>query len=192
MLELIIQKDPDAESPLEYSPWTLISFNSKHVNYDKDFNLKDAGIRQKVKVETAFWLDYFEHGHSSWSLRGEGMQCRWDTTRCAGIILGDYEELKHRTHEEREQDARDMVRRYTDWCNGNIYEYVFVAKHVCSQCNHTKLDWNCTDWNGTWYDTDDMFVHIQTEMKREKYEVNKISGGAAWLADHHALEGIKI
>ena len=44
MMELIIQNVSDAESPLEYSPWTLISFNSKHANYDKDFDLKAAGI----------------------------------------------------------------------------------------------------------------------------------------------------
>jgi hypothetical protein len=188
-MRLVINNVGDAESPLEYSPWVLVSFNSRHGNYDKDFDPRGAGIRQKVKGATAFLLDYFEHGQCIWSLRGEGVQDRWDTSRGAGVILGNYKELKHLSHDERRQDARAMMRRYTDWCNGNIYEYVFVPEHTCSQCSHTKLDWGDTDWSGTWYDTDDMFAHIQTEMKREEYKVDKISGGAAWLADHHKLEG---
>lgn len=190
-MKLVINNVSDAESPLEYSPWALVSFDRRDANHIVNFNPGGVGIRQKMRGATAFLLDYFEHGLCAWSLRGEGTQCRWDTTGCAGIILGDYKELKHLSHEDRRQDARDMVHRYTDWCNGSVYEYALVTEHVCSQCTHRHLNWGDAEWSGTWYDTDDMLSFIRSDLKHSEHKLTGISGDAAWLADHHELAGVE-
>lgn len=47
----------------------------------------------------AVLLDVYSHSGESWSLEGDGMQCRWDTSRAAGVWVPDpccVEEIKSR------------------------------------------------------------------------------------------------
>lgn len=44
-------------------------------------------------------LDCYDHGGQVWSISGGGMQCQWDTARCAGVWVPDdcaKEEIDHR------------------------------------------------------------------------------------------------
>lgn len=199
-MRLVINNDSDAESPLECSPWTLVSFNKKHFSYGDHVEYVDpragaggspraqSGIREKISASTAFWLDYFEHGQCAWSFLGEGTQCRWDTSRCAGIILGDYLDLKNLSHGERRQDAKDMLDLYTSWCNGNVYEYSLVPELGCSHCNHIRLDWDDATWHSGWFDADEMFEDICTEVTNSGEKVTGISGDAASLVAHSHIK----
>ncbi len=125
MYTLRIEYDWDVESPCngDYQ-WKVTSFNRNHTNFgdpplDYYGNLS-IGFRRKLQVGTAFLLDYFEHGTSIWSLRGEGPQCPWDSVTGAGFMALD--DPKDRP-EGRKEDARNFLKWYNDWCNGQTFQY---------------------------------------------------------------------
>lgn len=43
----------------------------------------------RIGTEGAVLLDCYDHGGQVWSLAGEGSQCRWDTSRGAGVWVPD-------------------------------------------------------------------------------------------------------
>lgn len=60
---------------------------------------KDLIDQGKIGNKYAVLLDLYEHGGQSWSIRGEGMRCPWDTSRGAGVWVPDHcakEELERR------------------------------------------------------------------------------------------------
>jgi hypothetical protein len=134
-LVLCLEHDYDVDCPSDNDcSWKLVSFGRRHGNYEdpdnyltcnKDGQLAPAniGLRRKLQVGLAFVLSYYEHGGSEWSLMGEGMQCRWDTTRVAGILLfdGKPNDMGAKTLEDRAKDARGFLEVYNDWANGNTY-----------------------------------------------------------------------
>jgi len=148
MIKVTIEPDSDCENPVnDDSTWTLISFNRNHVGYESPDNYLEAKydssrsgtnvkertsiepanitIRNKMKAGTAFKLDYFEHGNSVWSLHGEGPQCQFDTSRHAGMLLWNnpVKDMGYKTYEDRQKDARNFLKYYTSWCNGETYWY---------------------------------------------------------------------
>src|SRR5438132_289913 len=83
-LILKIEHDPNTEDPCQNDQFQVISFNSRHVNYRYPSEGRpDIGTISKLNHQTAWWLDYYEHGLCQWSLAGTGPQCRWDTSRHA-------------------------------------------------------------------------------------------------------------
>ena len=113
--------------------WKIISFLSRHINSEDPWKYatvtdcgyitaSDIGIRRKLECQTAFWLDYYEHGLCEWSLRGEGPQCRWDTSHVAGILIytGNSKDLPK---DKRVGCARSYLEKYSNWCNGEVYGY---------------------------------------------------------------------
>lgn len=48
--------------------------------------LRDEGL---IGDKDAVLLDCYDHGGQHWSLSGQGMQCRWDTSRGAGVWVPD-------------------------------------------------------------------------------------------------------
>lgn len=131
---LTIEHDQDTENPMEYSDWQFISFNRNHIGYENPYDYissvnqygepqpADIGIRRKLACGTAFLVSCYEHSGCSYSLRGEGMQCRWDTTDIAGILIYTGK-LKYLPRDKREEYARSVLSVYTDWANGNCYWY---------------------------------------------------------------------
>lgn len=211
-MQLIINHEENPESPLEYSPWDISSFNNRHNDY-KDWGefaqyiakhggpVPKNGIRQKLDASTAFWLSYYEHGQSVWSLHGEGTQChsgfRWDTTSYAGIIMGDYKQLKSLDHTQRAASAREVLKAYTSWCNGEVYEYTFLPGNDCPHCGQGNnvigdresgwtygpdSEWGT--WQGNWYDTDSMFDSIREDVESAETPVMRVSGTAAQMAEY--------
>jgi hypothetical protein len=203
--QLVINNQDDAPNPLERTPWAATSFNMRHSNY-KDWGkfaryiakhggpVPKNGIRQKLDASTAFWLNYYEHGQSAWSLYGEGTQCRWDTTSYGGIIMGDYKQLKSLDHAQRASSAREALKEYTSWCNGEVYEFSFLPGDKCPHCGQGNnvigdpngewtygSDTELGTWSTEWYDTDSMFDAIQSA----EVSVLRVSGTAAQLAEYH-------
>lgn len=135
LVRLTVAPDQDAENPLEYDGWRVVSFSRRHQNFgspEKYFGETEdgeryplIGLRSKLRAGTAFLLSYYEHGSCVWSLRGEGPRCRWDSVDVAGVLLweGDIRNLGPRDYSGREKDARTVLEAYTDWCNGMAMWY---------------------------------------------------------------------
>lgn len=125
---LTIEHDQYTESPADdCCQWRLVSFNPRHRNHKdaSDYSPLPIGLRRKLQVGLAFVLDYYEHGGSAWSLAGRGMQCPWDTSKNAGLLIWDHtpSEIGAKTYAERAADASRFLDTYNDWANGNCYYF---------------------------------------------------------------------
>jgi hypothetical protein len=124
-----IEYDDYSECPMDMwdGQWTLVPFNknSIHFQHPDNFFPLSIGLRRKLKVGLAFLLDYYEHGLGAYSLAGEGMQCQWDTARCAGLLLWQHlpKEMGAKTYEARAKDARSFLETYNNWMNGHVLWY---------------------------------------------------------------------
>ena len=123
--------DDTHENPTEWSDEREVySFNRRHCSFKDpdDFGLTGrppdvtstrAGLRKKLEAGTAFILSCYQHSGIVWSLKGEGMQDRFDTAQVAGLLL--QKGRRGETYAQREQRARGFLEAYNAWCNGEIY-----------------------------------------------------------------------
>ena len=88
-------------------------------------NVSETDVSEEdLEKGRAFFLDKYEHGLVSWQLEGEGMQCRWDTAKCAGVLVfEDWRYEKEGQDYDRLQSvAREFLRDYyTPYVNGEVY-----------------------------------------------------------------------
>jgi hypothetical protein len=130
---VIIEPDPDPESPCREDGFRVVSFIDRLTTYENPENYIEVtgrgqfrpatiGLRRKIAGQTAFWLSYFEHGEGAWSLMGEGAQCRWDTTMLAGVLLygGKASNIRR---ENRAEQARLFLETYNEYFNGHVYAW---------------------------------------------------------------------
>jgi hypothetical protein len=107
----------------------------------KDMFDKETGRKAGFKANKyAVLLDKYEHGQSVWSVAGEGMECKWDTSRDAGVWVPDDSCLEHikgvvkaagslaeirnaAGRQEASKCAREACELYTQWCNGECYGF---------------------------------------------------------------------
>ena len=180
MLNVKLYNAIDTECPNDWEGgWRLVSFNSRHVNYEHphEYLLSDnIGIRRKLECNTAFILSYHEHGLCSWSL-GPGPNCPWDTRQMAGILIWTDNDWRP-DMDKREDDARNFLKCYTDWCNGSVYTYAIEDEDSEEE----------EEYGGDWYDhdIDSMFEEIRHQTK-DADEV-KVSGEAEWLSNYHDVK----
>ena len=106
----------------------------------------------------AVMLDVYDHGGCHWSISGDGMQCRWDTSRGAALWVPDHclmQELKDLTGAERRAKvlvyAQQALDEYNAWSNGDCYGVV-IQKH--------ELD-------GTLIESDEVWGYIGGEYAKE-------------------------
>lgn len=184
-LILTLGYDSDVECPNdEECQWTLYSFNRRHLSYKDPYNLifddngnLRLGIQAKLKAQTAFFLDYYEHGLCQWTLAGEGIQCRWDSVGCAGILLWEHDPSEL-PRGNREKDARGFCEYYTDWANGNCYWFALDT------LGGESLD-SCGGFIG-----DEAVAEAIRESMDEDDLIVRVEGEAKWLADH--FRGVNI
>ena len=148
--KLIVEHDDCVESPNEWGSWKVASFNRRHVDSSdpQDYFVRtnnrgsididvlrpvNIGFARKLQVGTAFILSYSEHGLCRWSLSEEGPQCQWDTTSFAGVITHEANPSwslvpgdRQATYRERQEDARQFLATYTEWCNGSTFVFRLV------------------------------------------------------------------
>lgn len=132
MYKLELVYDHDVEDPLEHCDWRTVSFSTRIGNYEDPYKyLKDdcpeprnIGLKRKMDAGTMFILSCFQHGNVQWGLRGETHQCQWDNADIAGLLLydGNTKDLP-KGYEAREEMARNIIKTYTQWCNGEVYGY---------------------------------------------------------------------
>jgi hypothetical protein len=179
-LTLQIEHDQDVDSPCnDDCQWKLVSFNRRHLShgdpsqfFDEHDNLK-IGIRRKLDVGLAFWLDYYEHGLCRWSLSGSGPQCQWDTSSHAGILLWEHDpsEIGAKSYQDRAKDAKNFLEVYTDWANGNCYWVQLIHE------DGMELD-SCGGFIGK-----DHLVDAVKDMIGKDDEIDVITGEYSWVAD---------
>lgn len=199
---ITLDNDPDTSSPSENDlSWKIVTFGNKLITDGNPeeycSGLDESGepipatlaIRNKLKAGSAFWLSYFEHGNSVYSIMGTGPQCRWDNVRVAGIVLFEHNpnEIgpKVKTSAERyairQADCASFLAEYTQWANGECYWYRveceeadfedscggFIGSDYCLEEVASSLVWFSKEWGLTFEDLDVTW-----------------KGEAAWMSDY--------
>jgi len=193
---LQLDYDQSIESPCEWDGWKFYSFNSRHTNYrnineflfpsfDEKVKGKNIGIQRKLDVGTAFLVSCYEHSGIVYSLKGEGMQCQWDTTGIAGILVWEHSpnDMGAKTYAERQEDARKFLEVYNSWCNGQCFGYTIEKMEKCPTCNEEKgeLIDSCGGFIG--------YECLKQILKEEHPELFvdevelKVTGDAAWTME---------
>lgn len=173
-LVIKVWHDDCPERPDEGDGWTPYSFSSCHSNHkdpeeagfewdDDNGVVPNKELQGKLDTGLAFKLSYFEHGECVWSLSGEGPQCRWDSTQFAGLLVWDQDagDLGPESYEDRKKDAAAFIKRYTQWCNGEIYGYTVEAVkdcHACGKEEDAKVDFDLPSVGGYYIDDIDGMV----------------------------------
>lgn len=124
-----------------------------------------------------FWIDMYEHSGIVFSMLGEGMNCRFDTSRWIGFRaipkkynwydLKEIHETKYKpedegkympvelTLEEAEEIARGELKDWNQWCSWEIYEYsVYKRTKWTSEEWDVKYTWDYAEGCSWYYDRD--------------------------------------
>ncbi len=149
-----VEHDQDTESPLEHDCFTLLS---GFKNSEKFMNTFDEFMEDDDRIPGEdFWmLSCYRHGGESWSLLNEGYQCRWDTTKHAGVLYLDnpkerdqWKNVKVDGEQWTSTDAaRSVLNTYNRWLSGDCWWYRIEFEketHVvgsCPRCNTHDVDW---------------------------------------------------
>lgn len=86
---------------------------------------EDALAAGKIGNPLAVKLDIYEHGGMHYSVSGEGMQCRWDTSRCAAVwVPCDVAAENIRTMPDGNPEAPENLRAAAvKYCRGVLETY---------------------------------------------------------------------
>jgi hypothetical protein len=181
--EVRLEYDSDAESPCKYGDWEIVSFCDRHVNFQDPFKYlgprdefgdptpATIGMRRKLDVGSAFILSCYQHSGTVWSLRGEGMQCRWDTADVGGLIISKNAKFLPKDYEKRKEYARNFLGSYNTWVNGEYYQFSIYDEdglYVEGCCG---------------YDDPDYMMACVWDYMPVDYEEVEFTGEAAWAAD---------
>lgn len=209
-VKLTIDNDPDVPNPCEFGSWVVHSFGRRHSNFCEPSSLglgeldsygepkvTNIGLRKKLEAGTAFLLSYFEHGNCTWSLKGEGHTCQFDSVRVAGLLVwsgspkgcgyadipaGENWDKKHwkTDFKSRQKSAREFLDLYTDWCNGTCYRYGIVEYDEDNDEEGEEID------SGSGYIGDEHLISaIKQTVKDRGLKVVEVSGDAEWLQKYH-------
>lgn len=179
-LTVRIEYDIDAEDPCDNDVFQVYSFSRKFTSFKHpdELGLRSLGFQRKLDCNTAFMLDYFEHGGCAWSIHGEGMQCPWDTSRNAGVLL--LNDPKAIRPENRVEQARNFLTVYNNWCNGEVYGYLIQDEDG----EHVDSCWG-------FYSPEDV-IEAANEAIGEKDVVVEVKGDCAYLAKYHKIKNLEV
>ena len=191
-ITVTIEQDLFAESPDDcMDDLRIHSFNPRHIKY-KDPNLffthrsyhgydvaregPSIGFRRKLECGTAVILSCYEHGGVMWSLSGEGMQCMFDTSNAAGIMIweGKPKDIGD-NYEERMKFFRSVLKEYNDWCNGDMYMFLIedsTGEIVDDGCWYSRMS------------SDGVIEELRLQLKDIDPDEIQYEGDAKWIADY--------
>ena len=120
------------DGPDTWGNYTVTNFGR---DYDGNINdyLTESGkvlpsVQAKLKAGKMFWLDRYEHSGISYSLSGTGTMANdWDNSRNAGILEFSNDYIKNTSYEDRERYAREDIKQYSDWANGEVYNVTITT-----------------------------------------------------------------
>lgn len=137
-LTVVIRYDQNAESPTEWGNFTII--NHREIELDDDDNLT-TDMLAKLADGRAFWVDKYEHSGVSYTLAGEGMNDRWDTSSKWGIIeFTDEYATNFDDYEGRRKMAAGDLKEYTAWAEGEVYGYQIYKANPTGLDDDEELD----------------------------------------------------
>jgi hypothetical protein len=145
------------------------------------------GVRRKLETGTVFLLDYYEHGLSAWSIVGTGMQCQWDTTHHAGLLVWSHptNDMGAKSYQDRQKDAEQFLQTYNAWANGDVWGYVAEIVTRCETCGGEVTEdlGGCWGFYGPYAKT--MIEDIKSAVVRAGFKTEDIEyvGDGAYLAD---------
>lgn len=211
-----VESDGDLENPCDFDgQWTPYSFGRRHSNYhdpeqlglslerdeatglpkvepeNEDLRPKSEELKRKLENGLAFFLAYYEHGGSIWSLTSDPRRnrCQFDSVSVAGLLVWENadDDMGAKTVEERAKDAQSFLDTYNAWCNGEGLGYA-VEKGV--KCDHGDVHWEDTEscWGYFSNDVEHVFDEIYSALPedvREKPDAIQWAGDLAYLADSH-------
>lgn len=192
VLTVRLENDPDTENPIGQSGDSrerIVSFNKKHLSYADPEEFFDwtpegmvpkIGLRRQLETGCAVLLDYYEHGNCLWSLAGFGPQCRWDTSRGAGIYWLPTDVPK----DQREKYAESAMDEYSDWCNGTCYYY-----SIEDDAGET-ID-SCGGFIGSAHFMEEVKDVVESYLEDHEVEEIVVEGDSAWLNEHYPLPQVK-
>lgn len=132
---IYIAPDEYIDSPTDWGNYEIVTFFRNRYITDTDIEeyYTDNGklkpqYQAKMRAGKLFPIDVYEHGGTAYSLSGEGMQCRWDTSSNAGLIIFNDDYIKGVSYEKRKEYARQDLQEYTMWANGDVYGYSIEDK----------------------------------------------------------------
>jgi len=123
MWTLYLEHDHDCSSPNEWGGWHVRSFDRNDCDY-ASHDLAENDLEQMLANKAAFMLDRLEHSGVVWSLHDEGMQCRWDTSRNAGYIYCEADDIPE---DKRLESARLFLDEYNKWIAGRCYYFSLMT-----------------------------------------------------------------
>jgi len=177
---LVIEYDNDAESPRQ---WDNIGvFVTKIRNYKSpDGNVGDEYLAMIAtselepdnateharlivdflamndkKPKYIYPISLYEHSNVSYTLAGDGNTCQFDSGICGFYIVHENEETQDMTEDEIKDCIRGELKEYTNWCNGEVYEFTLYDN-----------DGNIEDNGGGFYDINDIKEHLPDEWSDE-------------------------
>ena len=120
-----VYQDDWTDNPTSWGTFKLHDF-TRYGDADINDYLTDDGkvkpaIQSKIRAGKMWWVDKYDHSVVVWSLTGEGMNCRWDTSPRAGLLELDDDVIKGVSKTERERYARGYLATYNQWLNGDVW-----------------------------------------------------------------------
>lgn len=146
-----IDYDHFAESPREYNEWSELCIReNRRYDFPNELSITEEGFENveliesiaKEREQKLFWLDCYEHSGMSFSLAGEGMQCRFDSSPKCGFIIA-----------ESEEQARAEIEEYNQYINWECYWVDVSSRDIITKWDKEFYsDWefidsmNCLGW----------------------------------------------
>lgn len=128
--------DENADNPFECADGNGIFYHWK--NHGKEQYYKycellgyntETGDKTKKQHNDAILIDKYEHSGISYSIHGEGHNCKWDTSSCHAVwypdacILDELKEYKGKSRKEKLlKYAKQACELFNKWANGEVYK----------------------------------------------------------------------
>lgn len=178
---LQIDYDDSPENPCSWGVWKVYSFSRGHIDF-KDPHTFDETFVEKLKNKTAFVLSYSEHGACQWTLanvESSNESFDFDTVKIAGII--EYIDSDNDVDLSLlENFARDFLKTYTKWCNGEVYGYTLYQLNRCDACHNDEKGDVVSSVCG-FYSAEELMNDVHQYTKGVPPEELTVSGNAAFI-----------
>ena len=138
-----VEQDQDCESPNEYSIGKVVSFSTRHSDFQHPDTIDEGDILTL--------LSYSEHGRHQWRVAGDARPLgidQWDDVGVAGVIVWNGEDdgrkwWDDRPDDEKAEALRSIAEEYTAWGNGDCFGYILERSTECASCGN--VEWEDVD-----------------------------------------------
>jgi len=163
--------DNDPGNPFENSEGNGIFYHWKEMGQEELLKYcellgYDPDTRETIGKENpdAVRIDKYEHSGISYSVAGEGMNCRWDTSSTwavwypDNVLLEEVKKLKGQARRKKLIEyARQACELFNQWCNGDCY---CIVKETIDQ-NKEQID---HDIVGGYYGYNEALKSLKTDI----------------------------